>query len=135
AIEVSRGKDRHGSCGMGIWETVLRYSKMKTYTLDEFCYLPKEFKVKYLKDIKLYFENRGVKLPKELVEPWPADDDVFVVMPAFLTGVHDTIIHVNAERELQIANSASMGGGDFGIRNIARNNAIQTVFYYGFQVS
>ena len=63
-----------------------------------------------------------------------ADDDVFVVMTAFLTGVHDTIIHVNAERELQIANSATMGGGDFGVRNIARNDATQTVFYYGFQV-
>ncbi len=63
-----------------------------------------------------------------------ADDDVFVVMAAFFTGVHDTIIHVDAERELQIANSASVGGGDFSVWNIARNNAIQTVFYYGFQV-
>ena len=63
-----------------------------------------------------------------------ADDDVFVVMAAFLTGVHDSIIHVNAERELQIANSATVGGGDFGVWNIARNDAIQTVFYYGFQV-
>ena len=63
-----------------------------------------------------------------------ADDDVFVVTSSLLMGIHDTIIHVNAERELQIANSASMGGGDFGVWNIARNNAIQTVFYYGFQV-
>ena len=63
-----------------------------------------------------------------------AEDDVFVVMAAFLTGVHDTIIHVNAERELQIANSATVGGGDFGVWDIARNDAIQTVFYYGFQV-
>ena len=63
-----------------------------------------------------------------------ADDDVFVVMAAFLTGVHDSIIHIDAERELQIANSASVGGGDFGVWNIARNDAIQTVFYYGFQV-
>ena len=63
-----------------------------------------------------------------------ADDDVFAVMTAFLTGVHDTIVHIDAERELQIANSASVGGGDFGVWNIARNNAIQTVFYYGFQV-
>ena len=63
-----------------------------------------------------------------------ADDDVFVVTTAFLTGVHDTIIHVDAERELQIANSATMGGGDFCVWDIARNDAIQTVFYYGFQV-
>ena len=73
AIEVSRGKDRHGSCGMGIWETVLRYSKMKTYTLDEFCYLPKEFQIKYLKDVRAYFNARNVKLPAELVEPWNSD--------------------------------------------------------------
>ena len=63
-----------------------------------------------------------------------ADDDVFVVTTAFLMGVHDTIIHIDAERELQIANSASVGSGDFGVWNIARNDAIQTVFYYGFQV-
>ena len=37
-----------------------------------------------------------------------ADDDVFVVMAAFLMGVHNTIIHVDAERELQIANSATV---------------------------
>ena len=63
-----------------------------------------------------------------------ADDDVFVVTSSLLMGIHDTIIHVDAERELQIANSASVGGGDFSVWNIARNNAIQTVFYYGFQV-
>ena len=63
-----------------------------------------------------------------------ADDDVFVVMAAFLMGVHDSIVHIDAERELQIANSATMGGGDFCVWDIARNDAIQTVFYYGFQV-
>lgn len=92
-----------------------------------------EFAVRYAGRRPGFWEMVGVEL-MELASPagGTADDDVFVVMPAFLTGVHDTIIHVNAERELQIANSATMGGGDFGVRNIARNNAIQTVFYYGF---
>ena len=94
-----------------------------------------EFAVRYAGRRPGFWEMVGVEL-MEFASPagGTADDNMLVVMTAFLTGVHDTIIHVNAERELQIANSASMGGGDFGVRNIARNNAIQTVFYYGFQV-
>ena len=94
-----------------------------------------EFAVRYAGRRPGFWEMVGVEL-MELASPagGTADDNMLVVMTAFLTGVHDTIIHVNAERELQIANSATMGGGDFGVRNIARNNAIQTVFYYGFQV-
>lgn len=92
-----------------------------------------EFAVRYAGRRPGFGEMVSVEL-MELASParGTADDDVFVIMTAFLTGVHDTIIHVNAERELQIANSATMGGGDFGVRNIARNDATQTVFYYGF---
>lgn len=73
AIEESRGKDRHGSCGMGIWETVLRYEKMKTYDFDYFMDMPYPFKVQYLKDARTYFDNRGIKIPDELMEPWHSD--------------------------------------------------------------
>lgn len=92
-----------------------------------------EFAVRYAGRRPGFWEMVGVEL-MELASPagGTADDNMLVVMTAFLTGVHDTIIHVNAERELQIANSATMGGGDFGVRNIARNDATQTVFYYGF---
>ena len=77
AIEASRGAERHGSCGMGIWETVLRYSKTITYTLSDFMNLTREDKVKYLQNVKNYFNIRmkelNVKLPKELIEPWNSD--------------------------------------------------------------
>ena len=90
-----------------------------------------EFAVRYAGRRPGFWEMVGVKL-MELASPagGTADDNMLVVMTTFLTGVHDAIIHVNAERELQIANSASMGGGDFGVRNIARNNGFQTVVYY-----
>ena len=71
AIEESRGNDRHGSCGMGIWETVLRYEKMKTYDFDYFMMMPYEFKISYLKEVREYFNNRGIKIPAEL--PWNSD--------------------------------------------------------------
>ena len=94
-----------------------------------------EFAVGYAGRRPCLGEMVGVELV-EVAAPtrYTADDDVFLVMTAFLTGVHDSIVHIDAERELQIANSASVGGGDFGVWNIARNNAIQTVFYYGFQM-
>lgn len=52
-LESARENKKHGSCGMGIWETVVRYQKRpKSYNLYHFNMLPHEYKLSYLKDIR-----------------------------------------------------------------------------------
>lgn len=51
-IERSRGKDKHGSCGVGVWETVERYRNSEfNLTVGELRELSDEELRKYLKDI------------------------------------------------------------------------------------
>lgn len=58
-IESSRGDNRHGSCGFGIWETILRYRNTNAKTLKELMYLSKNNFKEYLIDIKNnYFYKR-----------------------------------------------------------------------------
>lgn len=58
-IETARDDNRHGSCGMGIWETVDRYLHTISLPIYTFNSMNKEDKIKWLKDIRdNYFENR-----------------------------------------------------------------------------
>lgn len=58
-VEEVRDGKKHGSCGMGIWETVDRYRQLKMPTLIEFNNMPFEKKVEYLKTLRdTYFTNR-----------------------------------------------------------------------------
>lgn len=59
-VENYRGENRHGSCGVGIWETCVRYTSQPTYTLTVFNSLPIEMKIQYLTKI------RDEYLPKRL---------------------------------------------------------------------
>ena len=52
-IEESREEKKHGSCGMGIWETVYRYQKKPcVFNLFEFAHLSFDSQVQYLKSIR-----------------------------------------------------------------------------------
>lgn len=81
-IENSRGDDRHGSCGMGIWETILR--------CEEFEYMTMEYLSEHiidnnnankiycdLKNIKKYYEKRfrelNIQIPDGYLETWNSD--------------------------------------------------------------
>lgn len=55
--EGLRGDAKHGSCGMGIWETVKRYHRSITISFDDFMTLDYPQKEYYLKRIKSYFEK------------------------------------------------------------------------------
>lgn len=59
-VEECREEKRHGSCGMGIWETIARQSShLYPYTFQEFCILKEEKQISYLKSIRdEYFINR-----------------------------------------------------------------------------
>lgn len=62
-VEAARGNKKHGSCGMGIWETVYRWSvQPDLYTIYEFNKLPQLLKINHLKRI------RDEWLPKRLKE-------------------------------------------------------------------
>ena len=52
-VEELRDDKKHGSCGMGIWETIYRYAKKPCiFTLNDFANLSYEAQVSYLKDIR-----------------------------------------------------------------------------------
>lgn len=51
-IEDSRGDKRHGSCGYGIWETIVRYNSSKTVDFPDFMAMNDTDKVKYLENIR-----------------------------------------------------------------------------------
>lgn len=54
-IEESRGSNRHGSCGCGIWETILRNG----ITVGEFAAKSEEEKIRYLEFVRdNYFRHR-----------------------------------------------------------------------------
>ena len=63
-----------------------------------------------------------------------ADDDVFLVMTAFFVRIHDAVVHLDGRNELKVTYSASMGSGNFGVGDLARYDALQTVFYDRFQM-
>lgn len=55
-IEANRGDKKHGSCGMGIWETIVRYQRRpKSLGLYEFNRLPKLNKLAYLEDLRDHY--------------------------------------------------------------------------------
>lgn len=51
-IEDSRGDSRHGSCGYGIWETIVRYKNSDTMPFRDFMFLNAGSKTAYLKKIR-----------------------------------------------------------------------------------
>jgi adenylosuccinate synthase len=60
--EAARGDKKHGSCGMGIWETVYRWkAQPDLYTIYEFNQLPFDSKVEHLKRIRDNWLPRRLK--------------------------------------------------------------------------
>lgn len=71
-VEDARGELKHGSCGMGIWETEQRYLlDTKKYTWGELASLP-------VKSIRIYLEYlRNVYVPQRLEWYNVRDEDIF----------------------------------------------------------
>lgn len=69
-IEDSRGDKRHGSCGYGIWETIVRYKNTATVTFPEFMAMNDTDKVKYLENIRdKYIAERLKKIGVNKIPP------------------------------------------------------------------
>lgn len=67
-----QNKGKFGSCGFGIWETILRYRKLPSYTLTEFHNLPDISKLEYIRKIKDYYTKvrLGSDIPAEYYDAW-----------------------------------------------------------------
>lgn len=69
-IEDSRGDKRHGSCGYGIWETIVRYKNTSTVNFPEFMAMNDTDKVKYLENIRdRYIAERLKKVGINIIPP------------------------------------------------------------------
>lgn len=72
-IEHLRGENKHGSCGMGIWETVLRCHHSLTEDAVKFAVfvnMPLMDKLAYLTKVKKYYDKRIGSIPKEWLSIW-----------------------------------------------------------------
>lgn len=61
--EQSRGNNKHGSCGMGIWETVSRYNNCVGISFKDFCDKTTEEKIDFVrntlkKNFEIQLQNR-----------------------------------------------------------------------------
>ena len=72
-IEELRDYNKHGSCGMGIWETVLRYKNTFAIPFSTFVNLDYSERINYLLAIKKYFEKRIGNIPDKWVTIWNSD--------------------------------------------------------------
>lgn len=68
-LEELRGERKHGSCGMGIWETVKRHQAMFCFPIDVFNIMEPTRQKAYLYKIREYFE-RFVPIPDHWKEAW-----------------------------------------------------------------
>lgn len=75
-VEASREDRKHGSCGMGIWETIDRYGTKNGIAIVDIAHLSRESRKLYLKGLRdNYFKNRleryGIReIPDEWSEIW-----------------------------------------------------------------
>ena len=64
-----------GTCGMGIWATICRYNDLPSIPFSVFCDLPKDRKMKYLLEIREYYERKiDVSKFKQYEESWRSNE-------------------------------------------------------------
>lgn len=78
-IEHARGKERHGTCAMGIWNTIERYEAFDSRSISfrafvDYCVSMPEYAIEYLKSIRAYYDAKGVPFVNEDIEvAWKSD--------------------------------------------------------------
>ena len=103
-IESARGKDRHGSCGMGINECVNRHKcglsitlkEVRDMTKDELFQKLKEFRGKYghknIEDIREKFEQNNPGMNAEYYEMLMDDGVLFTYVDYIKAGIEDVTL-------------------------------------------
>jgi adenylosuccinate synthase len=98
-VEAAREDKKHGSCGMGIWETIVRYEKQQRgYSLFHFDLLPKEAKINYLKSIRDgYMRDRLKELGVSSIPlEWYSIVYSDMMIEHFINDVHFMICHTKS---------------------------------------
>lgn len=96
-LERSRGKDRHGSCGLGIWECLQR-SKIRMFTPLSFRYTSTEkLKDRIISIRDTYYIDRltkeyGLTLPEDFKETWYSEDTIYGYIKAVQKMIVDIIL-------------------------------------------
>ena len=64
-----------GTCGMGIWSTICRYYEMPSIpSFDAFSSVYNiEQQIKFLKDVRFYYETKGLDIPFDYLDAWKSD--------------------------------------------------------------
>lgn len=81
-IESSRGKDRHGSCGLGVNETIVRNNSMNTFTIYDMYKMPNYLTKVLLDIISTYYlmgrlnQLKIESIPTEWVEILSKKDNI-----------------------------------------------------------
>jgi adenylosuccinate synthase len=68
--ESSRKDYKHGSCGMGIWRTIVRYNNSSTIDFDDFMNFNPKDQLKYLESVKSFHERNLRGIPYDWKSIW-----------------------------------------------------------------
>lgn len=102
-LEKSRGNNRHGSCGLGIWECLQR-TKVRAFTPLSFRYTPdSKLKERLINIRDTYYNDRLVKeynltLPDEYKNAWYSEDTI----NGYIKAVHMMILDIMLVPEHEI---------------------------------
>lgn len=135
-VEQLRQKDKHGSCGMGIWETVLRYENTITMGLDAFCALETAEQKKYLTMVRNYFEKRLGEIPANFRDMWYNANmvDHFIADCAFLCQKVNTVLNPTVYDEVIFENGQGLLLNDTG-KDVAGTTPSKTTAEYALQIA
>lgn len=115
-IEEMRGKAKHGSCGMGIWETVKRYRRQVCISFDDFLTFNDKDKIAYLNSVKGYYERRRF-IPDHWKEIWNSDGlrDHFIMDCKIMESATTTLLLPEQYNEVIFENGQGLMLCDTGI--------------------
>lgn len=96
-IEDSRGDTRHGSCGMGIWETILRYNYHTLYPynlkpFNELVHSAKKAHLVFLREV--YFKVKLETLKIKITSEWESIFNSDVLIDNFIDDVKFMCDHI-----------------------------------------
>lgn len=135
-IEYLRKGDKHGSCGMGIWETTLRYQNTVTMGIDAFCQLDKASQTRYMKAVKTYFEKRISDIPAVFKDMWDNENLInnYIQDCVFLCEKTSTIIDTTQFEEITFENGQGLLLNDTGL-DIAGTTPSKTTAEYALKMA
>lgn len=74
ANQISQLNNWTGSCGYGIWNTIIRYSNFVYKNFFTFCESSFEEQKEFLNKVKEYYENKLTEIPIEYKDSWNSEN-------------------------------------------------------------